>query len=448
MGSLLGVLPALTVMSILVFSIFSVQSETYFTFLTVVPSFLHFLAAPFFGQLVNSEASAGITSRIEYMLCFGTPWFIGFLGQTRILKRRIEEGINPTVESFDPIDALISIMFCFNFLGIYLNRPINGVGQSIYVPIFTLLLSFFSVVMLAFLKFNLYSVQKAVEILFIILFFFLSFNIFFPIVSWSHDSTPFFLDSHDSFRFSPFAKLLNLKGRQSFFATDPETFAIFCLIGFAILIASKNLLRKSIGISLIFIIGSSTQSRLFYLGILLVTVIQFFDKLNYFNKIYRLLILSSLFLLNLLLPWVYASKEKIGLSSLSGRTYIWRVTLDNWSNESILLGHFGRLSLKDFFQQTGYRFKVYHSHNLFLEYLWNWGILGLLLSVSLLLLMIVRALKVESGGFVILCTLMIVGLIEPSLSTTMNSVCFVGVLIFLMYVKFPKQSNYLSAGKD
>ena len=130
----------------------------------------------------------------------------------------------------------------------------------------------------------------------------------------------------------------------------------------------------------------------------------------------------------------WANVPRYGLESFSGRTSIWRIVLDNFNTQQTLLGallgNFGISSLTKLSEEQGSFLIFYHTHNLFLQYLWDWGVLGLTLIALLVLACVNLAVTGSRSSFIVLASLLIAGIIEPTFSLSLKSYEFLGLLVF------------------
>ncbi len=378
--------------------------------------------------------SASLVERLLFMAIVGSLIFFGFLGL--LAARTISEGKAQRVITplFLVLMTLVLFQFCLSLASIFFARPVNGVGQSVYIPLFLLFAAAFISLFVASPNVRYRQLQAASEYLVLTLFSFLLLNTFFTVITWSHDLSDSLVFSNDGFRFSPFSEILDLPGRQSFFVSEPQGFAVFCLGSFAIVVSSLSRLRRLVGVTLVFVIGSTTQSRLFYIGIFILILIALADKLAHSARFLRGLVLSSLIAANLFFGFWFASSSTTGLASFSARTYIWRLVVDNWNNESSWVGHSGSLSLDQFSRGIEGRLVFYHAHNLVLQYLWDWGYLGIILLFLMLAALAILALEVNRGGYILLCALLLIGLIESSINFSLMSITFLPLVLVLKSV--------------
>lgn len=434
MQTIFQLLPAIAVALLMISSVFTSKNQIYFLLLMISPPFIFILAAPFFGQSGSRGiSSSSVVDRINYMICFGAPLFLGFIGFLNNSKIfNIFERRKSNSAYF-----LLSLMIYFGLLldlfSIYNVRPINGIGQSIYVPVFTTLVSGISFVFVSSPRIDLDEFRRAAELMIACLNIFLALNCRILLVEWQPVLDKFAPVPADSLRFSPFAGLLNVSGRQSYFATDAQSFAILSLFFFTIVIASKSLLVRFVGVTAVFIVGSSTQSRLFYLGCILIVILFLCERISNNARYIRIPVILILAASNLITPFILASPTAEGLNSLSGRTSIWRQVLDNWDLQSVFFGNSGELPMSTFSREQGSSLIFYHAHNLLLDYLWNWGILGCIFVVLLLLLIVVLCGNMQTGGYLISCSLLLSGLIEPSIELQLSDKNFIAVLVLYKY---------------
>ena len=418
-------LPLICAALIMGFSVFFCKSDLYFSFLFLSSSLVATLTFPYVGL------SASLVDRLTFMAIAGSLIFFGFLGLLARREVSPENVHSANTPLFLFLMAIILFQFCLNLASIFFARPVNGVGQSVYVPLFLLFAAFFICFFVASPNVKFSKLQTASEYLVLMLFSFLLLNTFFSVMTWNHDLSDSLVFSNDGFRYSPFSNLLDLPGRQSFFVSEPQGFAVFCLASFAIVFTSSSTFRRIVGVALTFVIGSTTQSRLFYIGIIVLTIIVFADKITHSARILRGFVLMSLIAANLFFGLWFASSSTTGLASFSARTYIWRLVVDNWDNESSWFGHSGSLRLEEFSRGIEVRLVFYHAHNLALQYLWDWGFLGLFLLVLMLAALMLLALRMNRGGYILFCTLLLIGLIESSLSFSLMSLTFLPLVLVL-----------------
>jgi len=436
------ILPAIPIALLFASSVFMTKSQVYFSLLIILPTFAFVLVAPFFGQSGSRGISSGaVIDRINYMICFGAPLFLGFIGLLNYSKISDIFERRKSNYAYIFLSALIYFGLLLDFFVIYNARPINGIGQSIYVPVFATLVSGISFAFVSSPRLDLDKFRRAAELTIACLNIFLALNCRILLVEWQPASDKFASVPTDSLRFSPFAGLLNVSGRQSYYATDAQSFAMLSLVFFTIVIASKSLLVRFVGVIAVFVVGSSTQSRLFYLGCILIVILFLCERISNNARYIRIPVILILAASNLITPFILASPTSEGLNSLSGRTSIWRQVLDNWDLQSVFFGNSGALPMSTFSREQGSPLIFYHAHNLLLDYLWNWGILGCIFVVLLLILIVVLCGNMQTGGYLISCSLLLSGLIEPSIELQLSDKNFIAVLVLYKYASLIRIKN-------
>jgi len=186
--------------------------------------------------------------------------------------------------------------------------------------------------------------------------------------------------------FSPLSSILGLPVRNNFyFNAGPQIFGITFALLFTL---SSTLDTKPFRYfaSIVFLAtGSLSGSRTFYLVVILLPILKvIFEKFNSLNliipKIFFVVVLVSL-------GYSYLSTFTSGnsnLSSVSGRSIIWNLIVSHWNDHSLLGNGSGTLQQFVLTQHIFFPFK--HAHNSVLQYLWDYGLLGLLFSLTIVLL--------------------------------------------------------------
>lgn len=183
--------------------------------------------------------------------------------------------------------------------------------------------------------------------------------------------------------FSPFANLFGFPNRLAGPFGSSQDMGIFCCFLFGLVVFSRNFsIGRQIFYGSIFIfLGSFTGSRTFYIGIIVALSLAFLQKI-FINLNSNPVILAILFgtLLSYLvslyiLPLI--SQDEQNIQSFSGRKLLWQTILSHWSDNGPF-GH-GPNTLKPYmFTNTG-QVAYGHAHNTFLQYLWDYGVLGCVL---------------------------------------------------------------------
>jgi hypothetical protein len=402
--------------------------------LIISPNVIVALYPPLTGQILQSISVGGsVISRIQLMVIFGAPFIVGVLGTLNQLK--VECKTTPSSPTSGKlIVGVIALASILNLISVLLLRPENGQGRSIYVPVFGAILSLASIWVLSGPLVPIALVQTAVELMVIYLYSFLIFDCFFNFANWYVQPEVFQGKQLDQFRFSPLESVLNIQGRQAFFESDPENFAAFSVFALVIVLSSERKFIKYFGSVVVFAIASTTQSRLFYLAASIVVILKLalfaLKPMSNFIKRFSIIILFLVYYFLLIAR--DNSKTFTGLGSLSGRTGIWNIVINNWSDQGALLGNQGVYSLLDFSLENSRISIVYHSHNMVLQYLWDWGILGLALILVFMVALFFVSTKVSSAGFFLIVATLLTGLIEPSVP---NSILVSKFIFLLMVVK-------------
>jgi O-antigen ligase len=154
--------------------------------------------------------------------------------------------------------------------------------------------------------------------------------------------------------------------------------------------------------------------------------------------LHRSKIPQSFFLIGIITSYIFlmtnvGNSSENDLATINGRTYIWRIVVDHWNDSGFLFGHAGAYSLFSYSNDNSTLFEIYHAHNLVLQILWDWGIIGLILGLPLILVLLNGYMKVGWSGFVIGTLIFIEGLIEPVLSFNVQAT---GTLFLILYIKY------------
>jgi hypothetical protein len=421
----------------LVFTALALNSRFLNAILVLSPTFVTTLYGPMTGQSPFALATTGsVSDRISYMVFFTGPFVIGFLGA---LNRRRLDGASPVHRV--PLATLLCIGCILTAIGlkiisIFLLSPVNGQGQSIYVPAFAAFLALASILVVKSSLISIVDARRALEVLLVSLYSFLLLNIFIPIVAWQGELEIFQNKQLDGFRFSPFAGVLRIPGRESYFETDPQSFGVYSTLAFSVLMSSKSRFIRVVGSMFVLIVGSTSQSRLFYLSVVILLLLKISQATpNVLSRIFAqgifLAILCSYFYL---LVFRSPGENSGGLSSLSGRTGVWESVFKNWNDQSALFGYMGAYSLGDFSAENSGRFIYYHAHNVILQYLWDWGVVGLALILIFLASLFFASKSLTPEGWFISAAIIFTGLIEVTLPNTLLSSKFVFILLLVKHI--------------
>jgi hypothetical protein len=372
------------------------------------------------------------------MLIFGGPFLIGILGALNRQKKeritQLEAKRTYTALTFSLVVATVAFL---DLISIILQAPVNGQGFSIYVPIYAALLSLCSIWALASNLVSVDEARRALELLILALYLLILCNCYLKFANWTPQLEVFQNTKGEDFRFSPFSELLQVEGRQAFFETDPENFGVYSMIALCVIIYSRLRSIQLLGSLLIFLLGSTSMSRLFYLGA--VTLIFVFGAQKFLAKPF-LVYFQRIFLLSIFLAYFFLlvirdntiSYSAIG--SISGRTRIWNVVLSHWGDRGKLFGNQGVYTLRDYSSENSGPLIFFHAHNLFADYLWDWGILGVLLVIILCLSFYSIVGRIQPAGFLLFSAILFSGLIEPTFSSNLLISKYIFVLIAVKYV--------------
>jgi hypothetical protein len=406
--------------------------------LLLMPTMTATIYPALLGQTILEVSTHGsVLDRLKYLAVILGPLILGIIGTINEIENQDRKP-----NSLNPNHAiLVCVLLIFPVLKVYSVfqlRPVNGVGQSIYIPLSAALATIFLVVFISTDRIQVDTLRKSGEILLTFIFAFLFVNSITQILTWPEQEKIPSSSDLDSFRFSPFGSILRADSRQAFFESDPERFAMFALLAFGLVWTSESLLRKITGCLLIFIIGSSTQSRLFYLGIILIILTQickkFFTSSSSFPRMAYLVVILSAYVFVLKEAGKISSNQ---LSTFNGRTYIWGIVLDHWNDDGSIFGYSGAYNLYNYSMENSVLFVIYHAHNMVLQLLWDWGIFGLVVGAIVLLVFLKTYLRVQWGGFILMTLILFEGLIEPVLSFSVQSSEMFFLLIYLKYIFAP-----------
>jgi len=169
---------------------------------------------------------------------------------------------------------------------------------------------------------------------------------------------------------------------SSFFNGGPQIMALFFAMAFVSSLYSTYSWQKRFVTLFLFCTGTLTGSRTFYVMALVGAISYLAHHLLQTRgaRGWRLTLFSVpivvIFLVNLLLPLVVHNSRN--LATISGRSVLWGIILRDWSSNG-LLGH-GPRTLTDWVSQFSY-FEFGHAHNNILQYLWDYGLLGAIVSI-------------------------------------------------------------------
>ncbi len=386
------------------------------------------------GTILEISTQGSVGDRLRYLAVIAGPFVLGVIGTLNIKSggstRTTETKRNSTIAG-----AILLIFPILELFSIFSLKPVNGIGQSVYVPLATAIISMFLVLFIALDQIEIDSFRVAAEYLLISTFLLLLINQLVGGITWPSQNSSLYASEEQSFRFSPFAGILNLESRQGYFESDAQRFAMFALLSFGVLWTSNSVLRTVTGCAIVFILGSTTQSRLFYIGVIAIVITQILRKIfPNWGILPRIVYLLFIFFL-----YVFSLSEagKIGndeISTLSARTYIWGIVLDHWNDASTLFAFSGAYSLASYSKENSTLFLIYHAHSMVLQILWDWGVFGLFAGLMVIFLICKTYLFIPWPGFVIGTIVFIQGLVEPVLDFNVTSTQLLFLLIYVKYI--------------
>jgi O-antigen ligase len=153
---------------------------------------------------------------------------------------------------------------------------------------------------------------------------------------------------------------------------------MFSVFGIACYLSSSKSKKSIFPLIALIAFGSCSGSRTFYITLISIILFRLVRKIFPRNVTGFWLILPifsgsiGYFLYKYFLPII--SPEKASLSNLTGRSDMWKLVLSDWSNNG-LLGH-GPKTLSQYAMDHLY-LNYAHAHNSFLQYLWDFGLLGI-----------------------------------------------------------------------
>jgi hypothetical protein len=192
---------------------------------------------------------------------------------------------------------------------------------------------------------------------------------------------------------------------------------------------------------MIFVVGSTTQSRLFYIVIAFIFLLNLFiDRASQISRILKSVTFLVLLFLYYYLLVIHASKDFISdLQSFSGRTGIWNIVLENWSDRGMIFGYQGQYTLADYSANNSGRSIFFNAHNLVLQYLWDWGLTGLLLALIFLFFSFQISQLLNGSGYLLSTAIVTAGLIEITLPNSLLAPKFAFILLFVKHIESIKK---------
>lgn len=277
---------------------------------------------------------------------------------------------------------------------------------------------------------------------------FVAINLFSMLINfrWSQSNSDLELFQSDIY-FSPIGSFLGISVHNGGSFGAPNDLGIFCAFTFVIALCTNVLEFKYKLVLGIFclITGSMSGSRTFYFltltaVIILIAAMLFRKSKNPATKVFS--ITFGLFVSTQIAAAVSSiiSLNTRNLSTLNGRSTLWNLILNHWSDEGVF-GH-GPNSLRDYMITTTWEIAFGHAHNSFLQYLWDWGILGISSLVVFVVgswLVLAKRDDISAGVFYLVCIYLCV---QSELSFSLK-LDYKGLFIVLIYtaVRYKSAAN-------
>ena len=246
---------------------------------------------------------------------------------------------------------------------------------------------------------------------------------------WSGDEIP------SDIYFSPLSSVLGFPARLAGPFGSPQDLGIFCSMGLALTIFSKvnSNVRVSFYSFIFIVLGTFTGSRTFYITIFAAILLKALSSLTKKYDI-NLLPISILgyfalygFVTTLFLPTVSKSAN---INEVGGRTELWQTIFRHWSDNG-LLGH-GPNTLATFMHSVLRKQAYGHAHNSILQYLWDFGIPGVMAIVLFIVSWLVSMNSQKRSGLNALCIFLVFLTIQSELTFQLG-LGFKGLLALIFY---------------
>lgn len=206
------------------------------------------------------------------------------------------------------------------------------------------------------------------------------------------------LNLNSSVYFSPLGNLLGLPPRLSGLLAGGQTSAVFSLVGIACYLASNFPKKNPIWLISLIALGSFSGSRTFYLTLICLMTFHIGKRILPKESVQYWLVLilglgviaSALILF--LLPVI--SPDNQTTTNFTGRLALWTMILEDWNNNGIL-GQ-GPNTLTNY-SIGKINFPYAHAHNSFLQFLWDFGVPGIVSIALIVWTSCVEAAKTQKG---------------------------------------------------
>ena len=198
--------------------------------------------------------------------------------------------------------------------------------------------------------------------------------------------------------FSPLGSLLDLPPRVYGPFAGGQISAVFSLFGIACYFSSNFPRKNPVLLISLIAFGSFSGSRTFYLTLACLITFHIVKRIlpqgyiEYWVSLVFGLGILALALFFFLLPLISANNQT--LMNFTGRSALWNMILEDWSNNGIL-GH-GPNTLTNYSIEN-INFPFAHAHNSFLQYLWDFGVPGILSLVLIIWTTCLEASKTQKG---------------------------------------------------
>jgi O-antigen ligase len=202
------------------------------------------------------------------------------------------------------------------------------------------------------------------------------------------------LNADSTTYFSPIAAILDLPTRMAGPFASSQVTGMFSVFGIACYLSSKDADKKKFFLFTLIVFGSFSGSRTFYLTLICLIVYHLIknflpqETIAFWIFLFFGFAVTAALVYKFILPII--SPNSSTLTNLTGRTKLWELILKNWSSDGFF-GH-GPESLTQYSLERLY-FPFAHAHNSFLQFLWDFGIPGISVIISMILFLCVAASK-------------------------------------------------------
>jgi O-antigen ligase len=242
--------------------------------------------------------------------------------------------------------------------------------------------------------------------------------------------------------FSPLSYFFNIPVRSAGLLPDPQTLGLFCSFGFCNYLFAKKPKKSLISPVLLLIGGSLGASRTFYAAIVIITLYYLIsnklpkDMWSFLTITTSFIALTIFIMYKFILPLLISDREN--LISFTGRRLLWSEVLLHWSDDG-LFGH-GANSLTTFMIQN-VSFPFAHAHNTFLQALWDYGVVGFITALLMVVSLILEAIKLKER--VHITAFIILLLIYQTEPTILPGITWTGWfwLVPLVAINFRRRGN-------